>query len=309
MRSFVILLVAALALGEDPASRDNASDEPLRVVASFGPLTDFARRIGGADVVVDCPVPEGEDPAFWLPSPEDVLALHAADLILLNGAGFERWTRVTSLPLSRVVDTTRPWRHELLRHESASSHRHGPAGEHEHGGINPHTWLDPEWAKRQAQVVRDAFARARPARKAGFDTRCEGLMAELDELHVAWSGLGRLADGEVFVASHPSYDYLGARYGWEVVNIAIGPDHVLSEDKLQTLATSLKAGLETGPIRRIARTVLFESEPDAELARILRERFGLDAIVVPPCEAASEAPFVTRMRANVDKLAPAFGKH
>jgi zinc transport system substrate-binding protein len=277
---------------------------PLQVATSFGPLTDFARRIGGDEVVVRCPVPEDEDPAFWLPTRDDVLALHDADLILLNGAGFERWTRATSLPLSRVVDTTWGWRHELMENAGATAHRHGPGGTHSHGGTNPHTWLDPAWALRQAEVVRDAFVRARPHRQEAFEERYQTLRKELDELNDAWGRLGPLPEGEVFVASHPSYDYLFARFGWDVINVDIDPEEVLDELDLFELQQVLIALLE----QRTARTVLFESPPAPELERALSESLGLSAVVVPPCEDISDESFVTRMRANVERLAPVLGR-
>ena len=61
------------------------------------PSPVFAERIAGQLVEVRFLVPADLDPAFWQPASEDVTTMQAADLILLNGAGYEKWLPTISL--------------------------------------------------------------------------------------------------------------------------------------------------------------------------------------------------------------------
>ena len=92
----LLALAALLACGSgeraDEARRTGPeAAEPLTVYVVNYPLRYFAERIGGELVRVVFPAPADVDPAHWSPDAETVAAYQAADLILLNGAGYARW--------------------------------------------------------------------------------------------------------------------------------------------------------------------------------------------------------------------------
>ena len=106
--SACLLLMGILAL-PGPAG---AVDGPV-VYASNYPLYFFAREI--ADDAVDVRMPDIDgDPAYWAPDGDQAAALQAADLILLNGAGYEGWLDFVSLRDERLVDTTAGLKDRLL---------------------------------------------------------------------------------------------------------------------------------------------------------------------------------------------------
>ena len=107
------------------------------------PLAYFAETIGGDLVEVVFPAPADQDPAYWSPDADTIAAYQAADLILLNGAGYAKWVDRATLPSSRLVDTGAAFADRLIEMESVTTHSHGPEGEHEHGGWAFTTWLDP----------------------------------------------------------------------------------------------------------------------------------------------------------------------
>ncbi|NOR22955.1 MAG: zinc ABC transporter solute-binding protein, partial [Desulforhopalus sp.] len=71
------------------------------------PLAYFAERIGGEHINVVFPAPPDVDPAFWIPDEATVRKYQQADLIILNGADYAKWTKKVSLPLLRTIDTSR----------------------------------------------------------------------------------------------------------------------------------------------------------------------------------------------------------
>ena len=175
-----------------------ADDRPT-VYTTFYPTTYFAQRIGGDVAQVVCPCPADADPAYWMPKDEAIAAYQKADLIVINGASFEKWLPKVTLPESRIVDTARPLRDTLIKLEQAVTHSHGPEGEHVHHGIDGHTWVDPMNAKTQAREILKALVRKLPAQKVAFERNFAALAKDLDVLDAPpqdnQQGHGRPATG------------------------------------------------------------------------------------------------------------------
>ncbi|MGH9391488.1 MAG: metal ABC transporter substrate-binding protein, partial [Vicinamibacteria bacterium] len=148
--------------GDQRARTVVSSGKKLQVYVANYPLMYFAERVGGEHVDVRFPAPPDIDPATWKPDAATVADYQRADLILLNGAGYEKWTERASLPVARLVDTSGGFRDRYIVIEGALVHSHGPEGEHSHGETAFTTWLDPTLAIEQALAIRDALTRARP---------------------------------------------------------------------------------------------------------------------------------------------------
>ena len=219
-----------IALGCGAESDDTShesvvgDDVKLVVVAVNYPLAYMAERIGGDLVRVDYPVPGGIDPAFWQPTAEDIGVIQAADVILLNGAGYAKWTAVATLPASRLVVTSEGVEERYLLVEGNVSHTHGPEGEHSHGEVAFTTWLDPTLAIQQAQAVAAAITALRPEHEMGIQARMEDLASALLNLDGRLSSAAKIIGDTPLVFSHPVYQYLIRRYELNGVEVHWEPD-------------------------------------------------------------------------------------
>jgi len=273
----------------------SVSDAPLRVLTVNYPLAYFAGRIGGPDVEVRYPGPADEDPAYWRPTPEQIAEFQAADLVLLNGAGYAGWTERASLPPSRIVNTTGAVTDRYIREEETLVHAHGPEGEHEHGKLAFTTWLDPTIAVAQAGAIRDALAARRPEASAGFDARYQELESEFLDLDAA---LVRAADalaGRPVLGSHPVYQYLAARYALDLRSVHFEPDELPDSEAW--------AELERLQAERPAGIMLWESEPLPELATRLQFEHGIRSVVLSPCANGCDVDdYMAMMRRSAQHL-------
>ena len=182
------------AAGTSSEAAKSAGQQPV-VYTTFYPTTYFAQRIGGDSVKVVCPCPADADPAFWMPDEKTVAAYQRADLIIVNGASFEKGRAKVTLPESRIVETAKPLTDELIVLEEAVTHTHGPEGEHSHEGIDGHTWLDPINARIQAGEIRNALVERFPDHAEEFEQGYAGLVRDLDALDVRLKALaGKLGD-------------------------------------------------------------------------------------------------------------------
>ena len=180
--AFVLLAGCGTEQSSAAAKTPAPAAGALSVAAVNYPLAYLAERIGGTLVEVHLPIPAGVDPAYWNPEPEDIAVFQAADLILLNGAGYAAWTRTATLPRTRVVDTSLAFSEQLIERADVTTHSHGPEGPHAHGAAAFTTWLDPELALLQAAAIRDALAAERPDSADAFAAAFDELRAELEAL-------------------------------------------------------------------------------------------------------------------------------
>jgi zinc transport system substrate-binding protein len=258
------------------------------------PLAYFAERIGNDLVEVRFPAPAGEDPAFWSPDTDTITAYQAADLILLNGAGYAKWIDRAALPSSKLINTSEGFVDRLLPLQGQVTHSHGPEGEHEHEGYAFTTWLDPELAKLQAQTIAAAIALQRPEQEPEIQRRMEGLEGDLldidSRLQVAATALGV----EPLLFSHPVYQYLINRYGLNGVEIHWEQDQAPNGHAWEHLEELLES--------HRAKWMVWEGEPLEATARALADR-GISSIVFDPCgNRPGEGDYLSVMATNAVAL-------
>jgi zinc transport system substrate-binding protein len=300
---FAVLLGASACIDEPspppaPAADGGGREAALQVFAGNYPLRYFAERIGGERVEVFFPIPAGRDPSLWRPTAEDVQAIQGCDLILLNGATYERWVSRATLPEARVVDTSSGFASELIQVEDAVTHSHGPEGKHSHAGTASITWLDLALAARQAQAVAAALVELHPAETAALEAAARALAADLGALGDDIAAIVARDPPRPLLGSHPLYHYLTRRYELNLESLHWEPDEFPPEEEWQALATLR----ETHP----ARWILWEAEPQARTAERLAG-LGVTSVVFDPCgNAPAEGDFLSRMRANVEALREVF---
>ena len=278
--------------------RTGASTGVVTVYVVNYPLKYFAERIGSDKVTVELPVPEDQDPAFWHPAPKTIAAYQEADLILLNGASYAKWTKTTALPESRLVDTSAAFHDRYIETTGALTHAHGPGVEHAHAGIAFTTWLDPTLAIVQADAIRAALTERRPQYERTFRANFEMLKSELAELDAAIAERVSGHADRLLIFSHPVYQYLIRRYDLQAKSVHWEPEIVPSSDMWEEYEEL--AG------RHPARWMIWEADPSAETASRLRQH-GVESAVFDPCaNVPASGDYMQVMRRNVDNLARVF---
>ena len=154
-----LLFLAACA---SPARE--ASDTPVVMTTNF-PLYDFARAVGGDAADVRMLLPPGMEAHVYDPSPQDIIAIGNADILLYGGDALEPWV-ARLIPAAdgtgvAVVDASQGLAASDHAHEDEHdhdadhadhaddhdhAHDHDADGAHEHGD-DPHIWLDPHLAE------------------------------------------------------------------------------------------------------------------------------------------------------------------
>ncbi len=89
MQQRITLIFAILAALLLPNINAITQEDKLEVIASYSILADVVYNIAGDHIELTTLIPTGADPHSFQPSPRDLTPLAEADLVFVNGAGFE----------------------------------------------------------------------------------------------------------------------------------------------------------------------------------------------------------------------------
>jgi zinc/manganese transport system substrate-binding protein len=242
----------ALALLPLPAWAQTA---PLRVVASFSILADWVREVGGDAVQVDPLVGPDADAHVFQPRPQHARLLAQAELVFVNGLGFEGWmARLIKASGSQVpVITVSDGLDARLRS----------------GRRDPHIWQNLALAQQAVATIAVALGQARPTQRDAFAARAEAYQAQLAALQArARTSFAALpAAHRHAVTAHDAFGHLAQAFDLRLSAPRGWSTH--SEPSAQAVA-ALIAQLRRGQ----ARAVFAENISDPRLVRRIADEAG-----------------------------------
>lgn len=305
----VLLLLSAVTAGAWFWRSRPSQVNRLPVVATFYPLYEFARHVGGDRVEVLPLVPVGIEPHDWEPTPQDLTYIRRARLLIYNGAGLEPWVERlvpnAAGPNLVVVNSTEKISlkaADLLRHDDPTEKKNAARDPRP----DPHVWLDPVLAQAQVQAIRDGLIRADPENAATYDANARAFIAKLAELHREFErGLATCARREL-VTTHAAFSYLAARYHLTMVPImGLGPEAEPNPAELARIVELAR--------RNRIRYVFVETLVSPKLAETLAREVGASTLVLNPIEGltkdevAGGRNYLSLMRENLDNLRAGLG--
>ncbi len=265
----LILLVTASSLlftagCEKKEEKPPAAAQELNVVTSVAPITSIVENIGGDKIRLVGVIPEGIDSHTFEPIPSDTKILAAADLILFNGLDLE--TPTLNLALANKKSAAAIL---LLGNRTVTENDYifDFSFPKEQGHPNPHLWLNPQYAMRYAQLVRDELARLDPKNKMTYDENTAVFLKRLEALDQAIIEAAQTIpkNNRRLLTYHDSWPYFSRRYGFQVIG-AVQPSD-FSDPSPKEVARLIEQ------IRREKVPAVFGSEvfPSPVLEQIARE--------------------------------------
>lgn len=198
---FVLIGIIAGIILAIPKQTKN--QEKLLVYTSFYPLYEFATKVGGEKVEVINLVAPGQEPHHFELETDQLVGMANADLIIINGVGFENWiSKLNAKLLSKILDTSIFI--ELLPLEE-HDHEHE---EHEHNKYDPHYWLNPQNAKLQMQAIKNKFIELDPQNAKYYEKNFKKYSILFDGLTNQFNTLLSDIDIDSIVVAHPAFSYM-----------------------------------------------------------------------------------------------------
>jgi zinc/manganese transport system substrate-binding protein len=192
---------------------------PLKVVASFTVIADFAKNVGGDRVNITTIVGPDGDAHVYEPSPADAVAMAKADLVLVNGLHFEGFLQRlvdASATKAAIVTLTKGVTPIDFKPEFADADAAEGAGT---GGgktvTDPHAFQSIANAKIYVKNIAEAFCAADAdgcdsykANAAAYTTKLDALEGEVKAAIQSIPQAKR-----VVITSHDAFGYFEHEYG------------------------------------------------------------------------------------------------
>jgi zinc transport system substrate-binding protein len=279
------------------------SAKKIEVVTSFYPLYELASTIGGDKIEVSNLVPPGSEPHDYEPSPQDIIRLNNAQLVVLNGAGFESWSGnvvpdlqskgVTVVELSKSIG-------ELLQGTPESE------ATSQGSATDPHFWLDPVLYQQEARFMGQTLGQIDPSNKDYYAVNAENFANKLQKVADNYqTGLSACPLHSI-VTSHAAFGYLAKRYGLTVAAISgLSPDSEPSPRKIAELTDLVK---QSG-----IKYIFTETLLSPKIADTLASEANVQTLVFNPLEGLTKAEmaagedYISVMERNLQQLRLALG--
>jgi ABC-type Zn uptake system ZnuABC Zn-binding protein ZnuA len=196
-------------------------DKPgKRILTTFAPLYCFAKTIAGDDANVMCLLP-ATDPhgAEW--SPQDVLKVRGADLVVANGFGID--DRVVrglvdnaskKVPMLELGEVLEEKYHDLL---DVDEHEHKKGEKEDHHHHDPHLWLGPKQASAMVETIALRLIEMDPPNKDKFRARADAFKVKLDELTKYGHEKFKDKKNKKIVTQHDAMVYFAHEFGLDIV--------------------------------------------------------------------------------------------
>jgi zinc/manganese transport system substrate-binding protein len=235
-----------------------AQAEKLKVVASFSILGDMVHQVAGDDADLKTLVGPDGDAHVYEPTPADAKAIAAADLVIINGLGFEGW-------LPRLLESS-GYKGAVVTATAGIS----PLPFAREGMKNdPHAWQSLRNAKIYIANIRDALIKADADHAAAYKKNAARYMAQIGDLD-RWSKaqIAKIPpEQRKIITSHDAFQYFAHDYGVEfIAPLGVSTESEASAAAIAKLIDQIRA--------QKIRTVFVENITDPRLIRQIEADSG-----------------------------------
>lgn len=261
-----ILLAAALSFSLNAGiSKRSTVSQPtfkkLQVTASFYPVYFFSSQIGGDKAIVRNITPAGAEPHDFEPAAQDIARIENSNMLVLNG-GVEAWG-------DKIKDNLKGKNVKIVI-----------AGG-EQNLQDPHIWLDPALAKKEAQKITQGYIEIDPANTAYYQSNGKKLDAKLDNLDNQYKLGLKLCKQKDIITAHAAFAYLARAYGLNQVAISgFSPDEEPSAQQLAEVADFAK--------QNNVKYIFFEKLVSPKLSETIADEIGAKTLILDPIEGLSD---------------------
>ncbi|OPH60769.1 ABC transporter substrate-binding protein [Paenibacillus ferrarius] len=269
---FAVLAIVATGCASNSSTKDKLVDGKVNVVASFYPLYEFTRNIGGEYVNAINLVPAGVEPHDWSPKSRDIKNMTKSQVFVYQGAGFEGWVKdfLGSLPADSTLKVVEASQGANLIKTSENKDE-----------FDPHAWLSPLNAIKMANNIKEALISADPAHKEAFEQNYASYAQKLTDLDARYRKELALTKKKEIAVSHQAFAYLCRDYGLtQMAIMGLSPDAEPTAQDLKKMNEYMK--------EHELKYIFFEELVSDKLAKTLAKDAKVDTMVLSPIEGLTD---------------------
>jgi len=299
----IVIPLASFAVTQPSFNSEisTTKNSKLQVITSATFLYEFSQNIGKEMIDVTLLVPMGADPHDWEPTIRDREKLQKADVIIVNGIGYEHWldsfdsndNQGILVDTSNGISTLDSEKHD--DHTKEDDHDGHEEDKHNHGELDPHIWLNPVYAQLQVKNIANALSNSDPTNKNYYQSNAVIYNKELDLLDskIKTELSGCKTD---FITFHNAFSYFSEEYGLTQHTI-ISSNDSHGEVTPQTLENIISLARELN-----IKVIFAEESTSTKTSQVIADEIGGKVLVLSPLEIVSDESYVEKMIQNLDNL-------
>ncbi len=187
---------------------------PLKVVSSFSILSDLIHQVGGDHIILQTIVGPNEDTHVYEPTPKDAQRLAEADLVFINGLGFEGWIErlIEASGYKGDVVITASQIHPRHDHKKCACSQDAHA--QSSSKIDPHSWHNIPNVKSYINVIEHALSQKDPSHQKDYAHNAALYQKKLELLDQKIQKDFSLIpqDKRISITTHDGFGYFGDHY-------------------------------------------------------------------------------------------------
>ncbi len=276
--------------------------QKVRVIASFFPMYDFAKNIGGDRADVSVFIPLGEEPHGWEPATHQIQDVQNSQLFIYNGAGVESFIPIF-LSADNFPNTTLVRASQGIQMQDADiQHLGSEAGPIiAQGGKDPHVWNDPILAEQEVKNIANAMEKADPTNTAYYENNTNAYLAKLAKLDNNIRTSLSNCKTRTFVSFHNAFNYFAQRYNLTNIWISgMAPEGEIAPQDIERVENIIKTNN--------VKIIFAEDIVDPKLADTLAIDTDAQVRILSPLEGLNETEqkegitFLDKWYQNLDNL-------
>lgn len=245
--------------------------ENIKIIATFYPLAEFARQVGGDHVQVSSLIPSGVEPHDFEPKPQDIITLQSANIIIYNGANFEPWFEKIKAEIDSQSTSLIQATQDIPLIE----------GKDQEAYFDPHIWLDPILAQQIIDKITQALIQKDPNNANYYTANAAAYKQQLAQLGENYTTGIRSCQNTEIVTSHNAFAYLAKRYNFQIIPIAgLSPEEEPTPQKLAEIIQIIK--------QKDIKYIFYESLVSPRISDTIATEVGAKTLVFNPLEGLTD---------------------
>lgn len=274
LKKISAVLILFLAVSGCSKTAQNEDSQKLKVYTSFYAMYDLAKEVGGDRAEVINMVSPGAEAHDYEPSAKEIALLGEADLFVYSGNGMEPWVDSVAKSVENKVTVVNTG-----------------ADIETDSGKDPHTWLSPMLALKQAQSICDAMIQCDPENESVYRENIKKFEEKANRLEERRTQIVSKAN-KAIVVSHKAYAYLG------VEQIGIENEHGTGDPSPAQLAQAIDY-IKENDVKYIFTS---DTEPSKAAETAARET-GAELLTLSTMEGdAQNRDYAAIMEENLDRI-------
>ena len=305
----IIPLISVILWSNENTTNLETSEDELQVYVSFYPLYETTQAVIGQKADVKILTPPNIDPHDFDPSIKVIQEMKTADLIVLNGGGFESWISNMELDSDQLLDSSNGI--SFLKTEAVDHHEehdehdeHAKEDEHdehdEHGvASDPHIWLNPNLVKIQVKNIAERLSEIDPENSKSYNENALQYIEKLELLDLQIREELSSCSKKDFITFHNAFSYFSDEYGLTQHTITKG----VHDHSATPTAKSIEDVIDLA--KELNLSVIFaEDTSDIRISQVIADEIGADVLILSPVatEDVENKNYFERMQQNASNL-------